>query len=165
TPTFVETHNLIAFLEKPTESDGFEQIFYFLNANPIKYALKVSPTIYTSCIKQFWTSAKVKTVNEDVWLQALVDGKKVIVNEASIRCDLRLDDAEGTLCLPTAAIFKELARMCAKTTAFNEFSNTMASAIIYLANNQKFNFSKYILDNMVKNLEAGVKFYMFPRFF
>nr|GEX92279.1 retrovirus-related Pol polyprotein from transposon TNT 1-94 [Tanacetum cinerariifolium] len=40
----------------------------------------------------------------------------------------------------------------------------MASAIICLANNQKFNFSKYILDNMVKNLEAGVKFYMFPRF-
>nr|GEX79818.1 hypothetical protein [Tanacetum cinerariifolium] len=36
----------------------------------------------------FWTSAKVKTVNDDVRLQALVDGKKVIVNEASIRCDL-----------------------------------------------------------------------------
>nr|GEV45199.1 retrovirus-related Pol polyprotein from transposon TNT 1-94 [Tanacetum cinerariifolium] len=55
---------------------------------------RVSPTIYTSCIKQFWTSAKVKTVNEDVRLQALVDGKKVILNEASIRRDLRLDDAE-----------------------------------------------------------------------
>nr|GEY62191.1 hypothetical protein [Tanacetum cinerariifolium] len=67
--------------------------------------------IYTSCIKQFWTSAKIKTVNEDVRLQALVDGKKVIVNEASIRRDLRLDDAEGTACLPNAAIFEELARM------------------------------------------------------
>nr|GEY17723.1 hypothetical protein [Tanacetum cinerariifolium] len=33
---------------------------------------------------------------------------------------------------------------------------TMASAIIYLANNKKFNFSKYIFDNMVKNLEAEV---------
>nr|GEU58780.1 hypothetical protein [Tanacetum cinerariifolium] len=66
-------------------SDGFEQIVDFLNANPFKYALKVSPTIYTSCIKQFWTSAKVKTVNDDVRLQALVDGKKVIVNEESIR--------------------------------------------------------------------------------
>nr|GEU50880.1 uncharacterized mitochondrial protein AtMg00810-like [Tanacetum cinerariifolium] len=58
------------------ESDGFEQIVDFLNANPIKYALTVRPTIYTSCIKQFWTSAKVKTVNDDVRLQALVDGKK-----------------------------------------------------------------------------------------
>nr|GEV60406.1 hypothetical protein [Tanacetum cinerariifolium] len=39
------------------------------------------------------------------------DGKKVVVNEASIRCDLRLDDAEGTIFLPNAAIFEELARM------------------------------------------------------
>nr|GEX95749.1 hypothetical protein [Tanacetum cinerariifolium] len=43
-------------------------------------------------------------------------------------------------------------------------SSTMASAIICLANNQKFNFSKYILTSLVKNLEAGVPFYMFPRF-
>nr|GEW50338.1 ribonuclease H-like domain-containing protein [Tanacetum cinerariifolium] len=106
----------------------------------------------------------VKTVNDDVRLQALVDGKKVVVNEASIRRDLRLDDVEGTACLPNADIFEELVRMGAKTTAWNEFSNSMASAIICLANNHKFNFSKYILENMVKNLEAGVKFYMFPIF-
>nr|GFA75123.1 hypothetical protein [Tanacetum cinerariifolium] len=64
-----------------------------------------------------------------------VDGKKVILNKASIRRDLRLDDAEGTACLPNAAIFEEFARMGAKTTAYNEFSSTMASAIICLANN------------------------------
>nr|GFC69175.1 hypothetical protein [Tanacetum cinerariifolium] len=33
------------------------------------------------------------------------------VNEASIRRDLRLDDAECTTCLPNAAIFEELERM------------------------------------------------------
>nr|GEU42031.1 retrovirus-related Pol polyprotein from transposon TNT 1-94 [Tanacetum cinerariifolium] len=42
--------------------------------------------------------------------------------------------------------------------------STMASAIICLADNQKFNFSKYIFDNMVKSLEGGVKFYLFLRF-
>nr|GEU69068.1 hypothetical protein [Tanacetum cinerariifolium] len=100
----------------------------------------------------------------DVQIRALVDGKKIIITEASIRRDLRLDDVEGTACLPNADIFEELARMGAKTTAWNEFNITMASAIIYLANNPKFNFTKYIFDNMVKNLEAGVKFYMFLRF-
>nr|GEV26991.1 hypothetical protein [Tanacetum cinerariifolium] len=83
-------------------------------------------------------SAKVKRVNEDVHIRSLIDGKKIIVTEASIRRDLQLQDAEGTACLPNDTIFKELARMC-----------TMASAIIYLANNQKFNFFKYIFDNMV----------------
>ncbi|GJR70980.1 hypothetical protein Tco_0017045 [Tanacetum coccineum] len=55
--------------------------------------------------------------------------------------------------------------LSAKTTAWNEFSSTMASATIYLATNQKFNFSKYIFESMVKNLEnVSGKFLMYPRF-
>ncbi|GJW13740.1 hypothetical protein Tco_0017873 [Tanacetum coccineum] len=171
TPTFAATHNLVAFLEKPVESEGFEQIIDFFKAKPIKYALTVNPTVYTSCIKQFWATAKVQRVNAQEQIQALVDKKKVIINEESIRRDLKLEDAEGSTCLPNAIIFEELARMgyekpsqSAKTTTWNKFSSNMASAIICLANNQKFNFSKYILDNLVKNLEGGVKFFMFPRF-
>nr|GEU90061.1 hypothetical protein [Tanacetum cinerariifolium] len=195
TPTFAKTHNLIAFLEKPSYSDGFEKIVDFLNANKNKYALTVSPTIYTSCITQFWTTIKIKIVNDDVRLQALIDGKKVVITEASIRHDLTLHDAEGTSCLSNAIIFKELSRMgyekpsekltfykaffspqwkffihtilqgiSAKTTSWNEFSSTMSSAIICQANNQKLNFSKYVFDNLKKNLEAGVPFYIFPRF-
>nr|GEY57912.1 putative ribonuclease H-like domain-containing protein [Tanacetum cinerariifolium] len=96
-----------------------------------------------SCCGQAYTYYCQRKVN--------ADGKKIIITEASIRRDLRLDDAEGTACLPNAAIFEELARMGAKTTAWNEFSSTMASAIICLANNQKFNFSKCILDKMRKH--------------
>ncbi|GJR68041.1 hypothetical protein Tco_0014106 [Tanacetum coccineum] len=161
---FASSHNMVAFLDKPTESDGFEQIVDFLNAHPIKYALTVNPTIYTSCIEQFWTTAKVKTINGEVQIQALVDKKKVIITETSIRSDLQLEDAEGTECLPNAIIFEQLTLMGTKTTAWNEFSRTMASAVIILDTNQKFNFSKYIFDNMVKNLEGRVKFLMYPRF-
>nr|GEW95389.1 ribonuclease H-like domain-containing protein [Tanacetum cinerariifolium] len=96
--------------QKPTESEGFEPIVDFLNANLIKSALTVNPTIYTSCIQQFWDSAKVKTVNEDVQIRALVDGKRIIFNEACIRRDLKLEDADGTACLPNDTIFEELAR-------------------------------------------------------
>nr|GEX77420.1 hypothetical protein [Tanacetum cinerariifolium] len=55
--------------------------------------------------------------------------------------------------------------LSAKTTAWNEFSSTMAYAITCLATNKKFNFSKYIFDNMVKHLDGGVKFMMYLRFF
>ncbi|GJS30188.1 hypothetical protein Tco_0490808 [Tanacetum coccineum] len=49
---FAETHNLVAFLEKPEESDGFERIFDFLNASSIRYALTMNTTILLlSCIK------------------------------------------------------------------------------------------------------------------
>ncbi|GKF60288.1 hypothetical protein Tco_0177074, partial [Tanacetum coccineum] len=108
---FAETHNLVAFLEKPDESDGFEQIVDFLNAHTIKYALTINTTIYTSCIEQFWATAKVKTINEEKQLQALVDKKKVIITESTIRKDLHLEDVEGTECLPTATIFEELTRI------------------------------------------------------
>ncbi|GJT87014.1 hypothetical protein Tco_1068731 [Tanacetum coccineum] len=195
TLTFADTHNMVAFLEKPAESDRFHEIIDFLNANQIRYALTVNPTIYTSCIEQFWATAKVKTVNGERQLQALVDKKKVIITETSIRSDLNLEDAGGTDCLPTDTIFEELARMgyekpspkltfykaffspqwkflihtitqflSVKKTAWNEFSSTMASAIICLAANQKFNLSKYIFDAIVKHLEGMVKFLMYPRF-
>ncbi|GJV20222.1 hypothetical protein Tco_1369242 [Tanacetum coccineum] len=47
---FASSYNMVAFLDKPTESVEFEQIVDFLNARPIKYALTVNPTIYTSCM-------------------------------------------------------------------------------------------------------------------
>ncbi|GKE76038.1 PXMP2/4 family protein 4-like protein, partial [Tanacetum coccineum] len=56
-------------------------------------------------------TAKVQTVNGVRQLQALVDKKRVIITESSVRRDLHLDDAKGTDCLPTATIFEELARM------------------------------------------------------
>ncbi|GKB54873.1 hypothetical protein Tco_0905626 [Tanacetum coccineum] len=109
--TFADTHNMVAYLSKSDASEGFDQILDFLNTSTIRYALTVNPTIYVSCIKQFWSTAKVKTVNGVVQLQALIDGKKVFVSEAIIRRDLHLEDAEGVKCLPNNEIFKELARM------------------------------------------------------
>ncbi|GKB06731.1 putative ribonuclease H-like domain-containing protein [Tanacetum coccineum] len=46
------------------------------------YALTVNRTIYTSCIKQFCATAKAKTVNGEVQIQALIDGKKRPENSA-----------------------------------------------------------------------------------
>ncbi|GJT76317.1 retrovirus-related pol polyprotein from transposon TNT 1-94 [Tanacetum coccineum] len=107
---------------------------------------------------------------------------KVIITESTIKRDLQLEDAEclpiATIFKElTRMWYEKLTQkltfykaffspqwkflihtifqcLSAKTTSWNEFSSTMASAIISLATNQKFNFSKYIFDNMVKNLEA-----------
>ncbi|GJT28417.1 reverse transcriptase domain-containing protein [Tanacetum coccineum] len=93
------------------ESDGFAEIIDFLKASSVHYALTVNPIIYTSCIQQFWATTNVKMVNGVRQLQALIDKKKVIITESSIRSDLHLEDAEGTDCLPTTTIFEELAKM------------------------------------------------------
>nr|GEV20518.1 xylulose kinase-1 [Tanacetum cinerariifolium] len=93
--TFVDTHNMVAYLSKSDVSTGFDQIVDFLIAHAIQYALVVNPTIYVSCIKQFWPLATIKKVNDMVQLRALIDRKKVVVTEDVIRQDLHLDDADG----------------------------------------------------------------------
>ncbi|GJT95368.1 putative ribonuclease H-like domain-containing protein [Tanacetum coccineum] len=47
-------------------------------------------------------SKEAKTVKGEVQLQALVDKKKVIITESTIRRDLQLEDANGVDCLPNA---------------------------------------------------------------
>ncbi|GKC55462.1 ribonuclease H-like domain, reverse transcriptase, RNA-dependent DNA polymerase [Tanacetum coccineum] len=46
--------------------------------------------------------------------------------------------------------------LSSKSTAWNEFSTNIASAVICLANNQKFNFSKLIFDGRVTPLFASM---------
>nr|GFB26760.1 hypothetical protein [Tanacetum cinerariifolium] len=99
---FADTHNMVAFLSKPIESKGFEGMVDFLNANPIKYALTVNPTIYVSCIEQIWSTAKAKTINEEGQIHAKVDGNKVIISKASIIRDIQFVDEEDE------AVYKEL---------------------------------------------------------
>ncbi|GKA10534.1 uncharacterized mitochondrial protein-like protein [Tanacetum coccineum] len=75
------------------------------------------------------------------------------------------EDTEGVDFLPNSTIFEQLTLMGSKITAWNVFSSTMASVIICLATNQKLNFSKYIFESMIRNLDnLSGKFLMYPRF-
>nr|GEV53687.1 hypothetical protein [Tanacetum cinerariifolium] len=52
-----------------------------------------------------------------------------------------------------------------KSTGFNEFSSNIATALVCLAANRTYNFSKMIFDGLVKNVNNKVsKFLMYPRF-
>ncbi|GJX61007.1 hypothetical protein Tco_0293907 [Tanacetum coccineum] len=56
----------------------------------------------------FWSTVIIKTINGGVQLDALIDGKKIIITESSVRRDLQLADEEGVDCLPNATIFEQL---------------------------------------------------------
>ncbi|GJU05470.1 putative ribonuclease H-like domain-containing protein [Tanacetum coccineum] len=116
-------------------------------------------------INTFWSSVVAKTINEEVQIHVLVDGKRIVITETSVRRTLQLADDKGIECFSNSTIFENLALMGPKTTAWNKFSSTIASAIIYLATNQKFNFSKLIFDGMIRNLDIlSGKFLMYLRF-
>ncbi|GJU51383.1 hypothetical protein Tco_1220938 [Tanacetum coccineum] len=187
---------MVAYLEKSMENVDFDEIVDFLNASPIRYALTVSPTIYMSYIEQFWSTTKIKTVNNERQIRAKVDGKTIVISESSVRRDLQFNDDDCIACLTNTEIFENLQLMgyenltdkltfyksyfspqwkylihtilqclSSKSTAWNKFGTDIASAVICLAKNQKFNFSKLIFDGMLRNLDPNSKkFLMYPRF-
>ncbi|GJV82043.1 putative reverse transcriptase domain-containing protein [Tanacetum coccineum] len=54
--------------------------------------------------------------------------------------------------------------LSSKSTSWDQFGTNIASALVGLATNQKFNFSKLIFDGMLRNLKDSKPFLMYPRF-
>nr|GEV76744.1 hypothetical protein [Tanacetum cinerariifolium] len=153
---FCDTHNMVAYLQKPDGSEEFHQIVDFLNTSHIRYAHTENTTIYVSLIQQFWQTATTCTLdNEQMEITATIDGKVKVVTKASVRRHLKLEDSNGMSILPTTKIFEQLTLMGFKKTAWEQFNSNIATALICLATNRTFNFSKMIFDGMVKNVDSA----------
>ncbi|GJW01132.1 hypothetical protein Tco_1556383, partial [Tanacetum coccineum] len=187
-------HNMVAYLEKSEGNAEFHKIIDFLKRSSIHHALTVSPVVSTTFVEQFWTSAKSKIINNVRHITAKVAGKPVSISEASIRSDLLFDDANGIDSLPNQAIFDATAKgyegdltvltfnkalfspqwrflfhtmnhcLSSKSTSWDQIPTNIATAVICLTSNQKYNFSKLIFDGMLRHLDAKKKFVMYPRF-
>ncbi|GKE13400.1 hypothetical protein Tco_1416951 [Tanacetum coccineum] len=88
---------MVAYLEKSEDNADFTKIVDFLNASPIRYALIVSSTVYVSYIEQFWSTVKIKTVNNETQIRVKVHGKTIVITESSVRRDLHFNDEDGTV--------------------------------------------------------------------
>ncbi|GKE06618.1 hypothetical protein Tco_1398636 [Tanacetum coccineum] len=163
---------MVAFLEKSTGSAGFHQIIDFLNRSHICYTLTKKPEVCVSFIKQFWRSAEVTTAeNGKVKITATIDGHLMTITKESLRRHLKLDDQDGISSIPNSDIFMQLALMGyhtdsdnPKKTAWEQFSSNIATAVICLATNRRYNFSRMIFEHMVSNISSPHKFLMYPRF-
>ncbi|GJW04024.1 putative ribonuclease H-like domain-containing protein [Tanacetum coccineum] len=183
TKIYIDNESTICIVKNPffnSKTKNIEIRHHFIgdsNENKLIKMIKIHTDknvtdLLTKAFDQFWATTKVKTVNGEVQLQALVDGKKVIITETSQLALMGYEKPSQKLTFYKAffspqwkfLIHTILQCLSAKSTAWNEFSSTMASAIICLATNQKFNFSKYIFESMVKNVDSSVKFLMYPRF-
>nr|GEZ00719.1 hypothetical protein [Tanacetum cinerariifolium] len=174
----------------------FHPIVDFIEASLLRHALTFKPTIYVSHIRQFWSTARIKTTAGGTKILATVDGVLRTVTESSLRRNLKLQDEEGISSLPDTELFENLTLMgynispnqkftfqkgqfshqwkflihttmhclSPKSTGFNEFSSNIATALVCLATNRTYNFSKMSFDGLVKNIHNKVsKFLMYPR--
>ncbi|GKA69821.1 hypothetical protein Tco_0775885, partial [Tanacetum coccineum] len=98
-------------------------------------------------------------------ISATIDRKvTVLVSEASIRIHLKLEDSKGAFS-PQWKFFIHTILHCLspKKTAWDQFSSNLATAIICLATKRIFNFSKFLFEALVKNINSQHKFLMYPR--
>nr|GEU52744.1 ribonuclease H-like domain, reverse transcriptase, RNA-dependent DNA polymerase [Tanacetum cinerariifolium] len=133
---FCDYHNMIAILEKYEHNTDFYQIVDFVEASHLRYALTINPTVYVSHIQQFWSTVRIETTDEGTKILATVDGQfshqwKYLIHTI-MQC------------------------LSPKSTGFNEFSSNIATALVCLATNRVYNFSKMIFDGMVRNQDEMV---------
>nr|GEV28754.1 ribonuclease H-like domain-containing protein [Tanacetum cinerariifolium] len=110
--------------EKKTEHNtDFHQIVDFLEASHIR----------------------IETTDLETKIIATVDGKPRSISESSLRMHLKLNDEEGISSLPDAELFENLSLM-----GYNILPNqscNIATAMVCLATNRVYNFSKIIFDD------------------
>nr|GEW92010.1 reverse transcriptase domain-containing protein [Tanacetum cinerariifolium] len=123
---FCDYYNMVAILEKTEHNTDFHQIVDFLEASHIRYALTISPTIYVSHVRQFWTTARIETTDQETKIIATVDGKPWTIFESSLRRHLKLNDEEGISSLPDAELFENLSLM---SKAFSPYPDEHASLL------------------------------------
>nr|GFA55503.1 hypothetical protein [Tanacetum cinerariifolium] len=138
---------MVTTLEKGEFNSDFHPMVDFIAASPLRYALTVKPTIFVSHIRQFWSTARIETTDEGTYILATVDGIQRTVSESSLRRNLKLRDEDGIVSIPDTELFENLTLMGPKSIGFNEFSSNIATALVCLATNMTYNFSKMIYDD------------------
>nr|GEV07955.1 hypothetical protein [Tanacetum cinerariifolium] len=164
---FADMYNTVAFLSKSDASDGFDQI-----------ATAIVDKVNGNVQLQTLINDKKVVVTESIIRQDPYldddDGVECFPNAKIFKELARMgyEKPPPKLTFYKAFFFAQwkflihiiVQCLSAKRTTWNEFSSSMASAIIRLTTGRKFNFSKYIFDSMVRNVDSPSKFLMYPCF-
>ncbi|GJZ98534.1 hypothetical protein Tco_0670987 [Tanacetum coccineum] len=154
---------MIACVEKTTQNADFYQIIDYLTGCSINYSLLVDPDLIGPWLQQFWATASLRVINDVPHIRAVVAGKKILISEETIL----FDDAHGVDCFPKQwkyLVHVLLHCLSPKSTSWEQFGTNIASALVGLATNQKFNFSLMIMNGMLGHISNGTPFLMYPRF-
>ncbi|GJU11070.1 hypothetical protein Tco_1133466 [Tanacetum coccineum] len=160
-----DEHNKVGYLQKPKGSDDYHQILDFLGASHIRYALTNDPVIFDSLVKQFWSTATLRSPElGPTAILATIDETPYTINEESVRSQLQLADDGGIYDLPIVEIYSGMDNLGTKSGSWDQFGSSIVVALICLSDGRRFNWSSYIFKGMVSNIGNAKKFLMYPRF-
>ncbi|GJR97242.1 hypothetical protein Tco_0269416 [Tanacetum coccineum] len=175
----VEFHEVIDFLRRsyiyhaltvsPVVSTTFvEQFWTSAKSKTINNVRHITAKVAGKVVSISEASIRTDLIFDDA------DGIDTLPNQAIFNA-IQLMGYEGDLSVLTfnKALFSPQWRflfhtinhcLSSKSTSWDQIPTNIATAVICLTTNQKYNFSKLIFDGMLRHLEAKKKFVMYPRF-
>ncbi|GKB86667.1 hypothetical protein Tco_0958939 [Tanacetum coccineum] len=175
----VEFHEVIDFLQRsyishaltvsPVVSTTFvEQFWTSAKSKTINNVRHITAKVAGKLVSISEASIRTDLLFDDA------DGIDTLPNQAIFDA-IQLMGYEGDLTVLTfnKALFSPQWRflfhtinhcLSSKSTSWDQIPTNVATAVICLTTNQKYNFSKLIFDGMIRHLEAKKKFVMYPRF-
>ncbi|GJV00503.1 hypothetical protein Tco_1329773 [Tanacetum coccineum] len=106
---------------------------------PLNYSFVGDPILLVHGLQQFWATASLKVTMNVPSHPSLSPQWKYLVH-VLLHC------------------------LSPKSTSWEQFGTNIASALVGLATNQRFNFSLMILNGMLGHISNGTPFLMYPRF-
>nr|GEX42474.1 putative ribonuclease H-like domain-containing protein [Tanacetum cinerariifolium] len=159
-----------ALNEKTEGNSKFHEIVNFLTSSMIHHALTQShATVDSKAVVVTEASIRSSLLFNDATSTACLTNEAIFQNLALMGYEGELNKLTFQKALFSPQwkylIHTILHCLSSKSISWNKFSTDIASAVICLATNQKFNFSKLIFDGMLRNLDnPKKKFLMYPRF-
>ncbi|GKA14022.1 hypothetical protein Tco_0693668 [Tanacetum coccineum] len=148
---FVDQQNMVVCLERTDVNADFHEIVDFLITIPIHYALtQIHATVDGKTVIISESSVRSDLhFNDEDGITCLTN-ETIFENLALMGCESDSEKLTFQKALFSPQwkylIHTILHYLSSKSTSWNEFSTNIASAVICLANGQKFNFSKLIFD-------------------
>ncbi|GJR18658.1 hypothetical protein Tco_0967185 [Tanacetum coccineum] len=161
-------HNMVAYLEKTEGNAEFHEFWRSAKSKIINNVRYITAKVAGKHVSISEASIRSDLVFDDV------DGIDSLPNQAIFDA-IQLMGYEGDLTVLTfnKALFSPQWRflfhtmnhcISSKSTSWDQIPTNIATAVICLTSNQKYNFSKLIFDGMLRHLDAKKKFVMYPRF-
>nr|GEX41475.1 hypothetical protein [Tanacetum cinerariifolium] len=128
-------HNMVAILEKSEHNVDFHPMVDFVKASPLRRNLKLQDEEGISSLPDTELFENLTLMGYNISLNQMFTFQK------------------GQFSHQWKYLIHTIMQcLSPKSTGFNEFSSNIATAIICLATNRNYNFSKMIFDGLVKNV-------------
>nr|GEU74516.1 hypothetical protein [Tanacetum cinerariifolium] len=172
---FCDYHNMIAILEKYEHNIDFHQIVDFIEASHLRIettneGTKILATVDGKPRTIFESSIRRNLkLRDEAGISSLPDAE-VFENLTLVGYNIlpnhKFSFQKGQFSHQWKYLIHTIMQcLSPKSIGFNEFSSNIATALVCLATNRVYNFSKIIFDGMVRNVNKKVsKFLMYLRF-